>query len=159
MADLVSAFESLKFKDVRTYVQSGNIVFDASESETGKITSMIEKRLQKTFGFKIPAVVRTGNDLSTIVSENPFLSGNTKIEYLYVTFLAQTPDKKTITSLVTPKEKDEEFKIIEKEIFLCLPHGYGRTKLNNNAFEKKLSCIATTRNWKTVNALMAMAGN
>jgi uncharacterized protein (DUF1697 family) len=158
MADLLSAFESLTFTNVRTYLQSGNVVFDTNAADVVKIVTTIEKKLRQKFGFEVPVVLRTPEDLARILRANPF-SARSNADYLYVIFLSRPPDAKTVASLIMQKESAEEFKLVGREIFLYLPHGYGRTKLNNNAFEKKLSCAATTRNWKTVNALMAMAGN
>jgi|WetSurMetagenome_2_1015567.scaffolds.fasta_scaffold00172_22 uncharacterized protein (DUF1697 family) len=157
MPHLVSALESLKFTNVRTYLQSGNVVFDALQGDSAAITFAVEKKLHGAFGWEIPVVVRTARELAKILGSNPFLS-TVQPEYLYVTLLAQSPGKKEAAGLALPAEKGEEFKILGKEIFLILPHGYGRTKLSNNSFEKKLGCAATTRSWKTLSALAEMAG-
>jgi len=157
MPDLVKVFESLGFKDVRTYVQSGNVIFEY-DSVTSMITSKIEMKLNQTYGFNVNVIIRTKDELEKIISNNPFLKKpQIEIDKLHVTFLSDLPDKQTASDLDIKKEANEQFIIIGKEVYLYCPNGYGKTKLNNQIFEKKLKTIATTRNWRTTNKLLELS--
>jgi uncharacterized protein (DUF1697 family) len=158
MADLVSAFAALGYKSIETYVQSGNVVFDCEEKDPATIVVKIEAKLLRSFGTEIQALVRTAPGFAKMPGKNPFLDKPAGVfETLYVTFLSTSMEKRIAESADLPKGKDEEFRIVGGEVFLYLPNGYGRTKLNNTLFEKKLGCVATTRNWKTVMALVNLA--
>jgi uncharacterized protein (DUF1697 family) len=80
------------------------------------------------------------------------------VNNLYVTFLSDAPAQLNVEEIKKAKGPSEEFFISGREIYLFCPDGYGRTKLSNNFFEKKLGSVATTRNWKTVNKLSELAG-
>jgi uncharacterized protein (DUF1697 family) len=158
MTDLKYLYETLNLRNVITYVQSGNVVFDASEKDASKLSSLIESNILKSFGFSVPVVIRTANDLHKIINNNPFLAGrNEDPTKLHVTFLSSSPSKSDLTKLPASPNDSDEFILSGKEIYVFCPNGYGRTKLNNNLFEKKLNTAATTRNWNTVSTLYKMA--
>jgi len=158
MPDLVKVFESLGFKDVRTYVQSGNVIFEYDSDDTSRIASKIGKKINQIYGFSVNVIIRTKDELEKIISNNPFLKKpQIEIEKLHVTFLSDLPDKQTASDLDIKKEANEQFIIIGKEVYLYCPNGYGKTKLNNQIFEKKLKTIATTRNWRTTNKLLELS--
>ena len=105
-------------------------------------------------------LILTKNDLKNVIRENPFKEEDPK--HLYVTFLSDLPFKNLIKDLklnlkVNMKNKSEKISISLRNIYLYLPNGYGRTKFNNNFFEKKLGVSATTRNWRTLNKLFDIA--
>lgn len=160
MADLKEFFELMDFKNTRTYLQSGNVIFEHNLDNTEKIASEIEKGLIKTYEFPVNVIVMTKNELKDVINNNPFINeDNVEIDKLHVIFLQEIPNKEIVSDLDMKKSENEKFKIIGKEIYLYLPNGYAKTKLNNNIFEKKLNTIATTRNWKTVNKLLELANN
>lgn len=160
MADLKEFFKLMDFNNIKTYLQSGNVIFEHNLDNTEKIASEIEKELIKTYEFPVNVIIRTKNGLEDVINNNPFINeDNVDIDKLHVTFLQKIPDKEIVLDLDLKKSENEKFKIIDKEIYLYLPDGYARTKLNNNIFEKKLNTIATTRNWKTVNKLLELANN
>ena len=153
MEALRSTYEKLELANVQTYLQSGNVVFDSTEGDPDRLAKQIEAQIEQDFGFSVPVLIRTGTDFLRIISQNPFLTARSEDpSHLYVTFLYDSPAPALTKQINFPGEGDE-FVIGEKEVFLFCPNGYGRTKLNNNFFEKKLKLLATTRNWKTVNAL------
>jgi len=155
MANLKSLYESLGLMDVRTYVQSGNVVFDSREQDTVKLRQSIEAQIETTFGFFVPVLIRTANDFQRILESHPFEQEDpTRV---LVTFLYDRPVQSKWNDMSLYKDKVDEFALGEQEIFLFCPGGYGKTKLSNTFFEKKLDVVSTTRNWKTVNALYAMA--
>jgi uncharacterized protein (DUF1697 family) len=158
MEELRMIFEELQFSNVRTYLQSGNILFDCKQQKTDELTQKIEAVLESAFGYVVRVFVRDGNDFRRIIAANPFL----KLEGidsagLYLTFLRDAPPSSVLSALQKPGGCTDDFFIIENDIFLHCPDGYGKTKLSNTFFEKKLKIPATTRNWKTVNALFDMA--
>ncbi|TAL67153.1 MAG: DUF1697 domain-containing protein [Bacteroidetes bacterium] len=156
MADLKVLYEELKFKDVITYIQSGNVIFKTDKKlSSTEIVKKIEKKIFEKFKFDVPVIIRTIADMKKVQTVNPFIKQKgIDIERLYVTFLAELPKKTELEKIGTLDFSPEKFLIIGKEIYLHCPNGYGRTKLNNNFFENKLKVVATTRNWNTVNKLV-----
>lgn len=156
MADLKALYEDLGFKNITTYIQSGNVVFE-SESNAN-IDQMIAKAIFKAYQFEVPVVVKTVAELNNIIKNNPFVAdGSIDPDKLHVTFLATKPDPKNIAALATKNYEPDQYHIIDTAVYLHCPNGYGRTKLNNSFFENKLKTIATTRNWKTTQQLLALA--
>ena len=96
--------------------------------------------------------------MAAVVQANPFLKeAGIDESKLHVTLLSDDAPATAEKTLAVLAAKSEQFQVCGREIYLCLPDGYGNTKLSNSAIEKKLSVSATTRNWKTVNLLSAMA--
>ena len=155
MVELKSLYESLGFENVQSYVQSGNVVFDSEEQDAIKLRGTIEAQIESTFGFSVPVLIRTGDDFQRIIKSHPF-KDKEAIRVL-VTFLYEHPEQSKLDELSDYKDKVDHFAIGEQEIYLFCPGGYGKTKLSNTFFEKKLGVICTTRNWKSVNALYEMA--
>jgi uncharacterized protein (DUF1697 family) len=154
MAEMVKLYESMGFKNIKTYLQSGNVIFDTSSNDAQKMIKKIEKGIETNFGFQVKVIILSPDELKQVIKKNPFLKrkGIDK-NHLYVSFLSEAPDSELLKNLSINKNPSEEFQIIEKAVYLCLPEGYGRTKLQAGIFEKKLNVTATARNWKTVNAL------
>jgi uncharacterized protein (DUF1697 family) len=158
MAELKSLYQSLGLLNVETYVQSGNVIFESAERNVSKLAALIEAQIAQSFGYAVSVFIRDTKDFQRIVTGNPFLTERDEDPTkLHVTFLYGLPSKSQLRNLDVPKDTTDEFVVKGKEIFLYCPNGYGRTKLSNNFFEKKLGMPATTRNWKTVNALHQMA--
>ena len=151
MPDLKNFYESLDFQNVVTYIQSGNVIFDTKLKDLSKLSALIELNIKKSFNLDVSVILRNKIDLKRIISDNPFIKRNEDPSKLHITFL-QTPPY-YLNKLSSILIDTDEFIIIDKEIFLFCPNGYGRTKFTNNFFENKLSLTATTRNWNTVNAL------
>ena len=155
MADLKTLYENLQFKNVKTYIQSGNVVFKSekklADTETAK---RIEEAIQKEYGFHVPVIIRSHKELDKVIASNPFSSEkNIDLKKLHVTFLSEFPSKEKLQELKSVDFSPDEFTIQGKEIYLHIPVSYGETKLSNSFFEKKLKVTATTRNWNTVNKL------
>ena len=158
MADLKTLYESLGLTRVRTYVQSGNVLFDSPLADPAEAIAQIETAIQRTFGFEVPVLVRTAADLGRVIAINPFLPLHCNdTAHLYVHFLSAEPEPERVARLVIPANETGQVAVIGKEIFLFLPDGAGRTKLTNAFLESKLNVIGTARNWNTVNALLELA--
>lgn len=158
MNELVSLFESLHFENVKTYIQSGNVIFQTHETDVHDLAKRIEAKISEQFGFEVPVLVKEKNDIISVIQNNPFLKLSDKdVTKLHVTFLSQEPDKSNLDKINQGQYLPDEYILSGSIIYLYCPNGYGNTKLNNNFLENKLKVVATTRNWKTVNELMKMA--
>jgi uncharacterized protein (DUF1697 family) len=158
MEALKSSLKSLKFENLKTYIQSGNVVFGAEKTSTTALSQLIHKKILKDFGFSIPVTVRTSKELEKIIKTNPFFKiKSIDPTKLHVTFLSERPTKESLEGLKKLPIKPDQFHVVGQEIFIHCPVSYGETKLSNAAFEKLLSVQATTRNWKTVHSLFEMA--
>jgi uncharacterized protein (DUF1697 family) len=157
MPDLKKLYESLGFKNVVTYLQSGNVIFDSALKDIPKLSSQIELQIKKIFNFSVPVIIRDKNDLHLVISSNPYVKKKKNPVNLYVTFLQSAFPPFDFKPVPAASIESDEFMMIDKEIFLYCPNGYGRTKLNNNFFERKLTLNATTRNWNSVKALYKLA--
>ncbi len=158
MADLKSLCEELGYANVRTYLQSGNVVFDSGNPDAGAHAAAMEAQIFRSFGFSASVLVRTPQELKHTIEDNPFLHGRMEDPArLHVTFLKGVPAPVRLGNLRVPEGDTDEYAVGEREIYLFCPNGYGRTKLSNTYFERKLDLTATTRNWNTVTALFAMA--
>ena len=155
ISELVELYEYLGFKNVRTYLQSGNVVFSHPGRETATVTHKIEKALKRRLGLDVTVFTRTSDELRSVVSKNPFTEEN--LSKLHVTFLRTRPMNLPMDKLNALRDRYEEFAIKGREVYLFLPNGIGRSKLSNNFLERMLSIKATTRNWNTVTALLDLA--
>jgi uncharacterized protein (DUF1697 family) len=153
MQVLRETFASLGYKNVQTYVQSGNVIFstDAGVSST---KDRIEKEIKRTFGFNILVFLRERNEVTKLVKNSPFKQKDES--KLHVTFLSEKPATIPLDEMNLAISGAEEFSISGREVYLFCPNRYGVTKLSNSFFEKKLKVAATTRNWRTVNTLLEM---
>jgi len=161
MADLRDLYESMGFVSVKTYIQSGNVIFKSDIDDPSYLTKQIQQKIFQTFNYKVEVVIRSTEEFKQVIESSPY--SEKESEYLHVTFLSDIPPE-AVVQTIDPKnirgiKSPEEFILRSREIYLYLPYGYGRTKLNNNFFEKKLGLNATTRNWKTVNKLLEISEN
>ena len=166
MAELKAFYESLGYTRVTTYVQSGNVVFDSADQDVSALAGSLEKEITRRFGFSVGVIVRHSADFGRIIASNPFVTHRNEDPHrLHVTFLSALPSAVALNNLKESKDSKEpidttdEYFLSGTEIFLFCPNGYGKTKLSNSFFEKKLSVLATTRNWKTVTALYSLANS
>jgi uncharacterized protein (DUF1697 family) len=161
MADLRRVLSGQGFSDVETYIQSGNVIFSSGEQEETRLASDIEAALQAAFGIPVQVIIRTSDEMSSIMAHNPYLADSNILEAaedslasLHVAFLADQPDSQLAGKLERSKGPDEGFFLSGKEIYLNLPHGFHAAKL---AQAIQRSCPgATFRNWKTVAYLNQM---
>jgi uncharacterized protein (DUF1697 family) len=152
MKDLRVLFADLGFQNVETYLQSGNVVFGPSGS-SGDPASRVSSAIKETFGHEVEVLVFSGPAFNEIASANPILERSGRDEsFLHVTFLFNS-DLSPIPDEELPTNEGEEVLFRNGHYFLYCPSGYGRTKISNSYFEKKLKTSATTRNWKTVSTL------
>jgi uncharacterized protein (DUF1697 family) len=157
MQDLRGLFAAIGFRDVVTYVQSGNVVFSTSTKDPWKLATDIEMRISKDLGLDVTVVVRTGKQLAQVLAANSFIGEGKDTASLHVTLLTDKPEPKRAKELAAKDWTPDEVRINNTEAYLFCPNGYGRTKLQNAFLEKQLDTRATTRNWKTVTKLAELA--
>jgi uncharacterized protein (DUF1697 family) len=157
MESLREICEALGFSEVRTYIQSGNIIFSFAETDEIALGGLISGAIQKKFGFEVPVIVLTANELKEVLECNPFKDDPEKeISFLHITFLSSVPQNPDLLKIDEKKFPGEEFSLKGRVVYLYLPKGYGTTKLSNAFIEKVLGVTATTRNLKTSLELFRM---
>lgn len=158
MAELKLMFEQAGFKNVVTYIQSGNIIFEHKKYDVVILQKSIETEIKKTFDLDVPALVLEKKKLSEIFSNNPFLTKRSEdINFLHATILENIPEKSFVSKIENFESGSDEFIVEKNVIYVFCPNGYGRTKLTNTFFENKFKTKATTRNWKTVTKLIELS--
>jgi uncharacterized protein (DUF1697 family) len=158
MKDLAILFTKAGCAEVKTYIQSGNVVFHADAKTAARIATATTKAIADRTGMRIPVVVRTAAELGDITRGNPFLQKGADPDKLHVVFLAEAPSAAKIAGLDPKRSSTDEFAVRGAEIYLHCPNGYGRTQLSNAYFDAKLGTIGTVRNWRTVLKLTELAG-
>lgn len=157
MPELVKTFEDRGFSDVRSYIQSGNIIFKSKTERPDALQQRIHLAIAEDFDLDIPVLVLGATDLKRVRDENPF-SAREGIDpaKLHVTFLESEPSKEKVNAIDVTKYLPDEFIVMGAVLYLHCPIAYGTTKLSNGFFESKFKMKATTRNWNTVNKLVEM---
>ncbi len=151
MDELKELHESLGFKDVYPYIQSGNVVFNSDEADLARLRRQIEDGFEKKFGFHVEVFVRTSAELRDIIEKNPFQSQQSKeSKWIVVLFLATRPDATAQEDLLKTYVGPEELFIVGKELYIYYINGIGRSKLSHSFIEKKLKTVGTARNWNTI---------
>jgi uncharacterized protein (DUF1697 family) len=149
MKELAHMFSDAGCTAVRTYIQSGNVIFDAPAGAPG-ICDAIKANIEKRYGYRIPLILRTSAQLLKTIRDNPFLKAGAHEKMLYVYFLADSPNPSAIAALDPSRSAPDAFHVRGQEIYLHLPNGMGQSKLTNAYFDSKLSTTCTARNWATV---------
>jgi uncharacterized protein (DUF1697 family) len=156
MAELKVLFDSLKLRDAKTYLQSGNVVFRSDETDRAVLTRRIEDGIRKKSGMEVKIILRTTDELRKVIAANPLAPETRNPSGLVVAFLGG-PIGDTAKSLLTSlKIPSEELYFGKQELYLYFVESMARSKLAAALTEKKLGVNVTARNWNTVNALLKM---
>jgi uncharacterized protein (DUF1697 family) len=151
MDELKVLHESLGFKDVTSYIQSGNIVFTSDEADVARLHRHIEEGFEKRFGFHVEVFVRTAVELRAIIDKNPFQGQQSKeSKWVVVLFLAARPGEAAQEDLLKTYIGPEELFFLGMEVYIYYTNGIGRSKLSLSLLEKKLKTVGTARNWNTI---------
>ncbi len=157
MDDLRRLYEDLGFTKVRTFIQSGNVIFQDGTFEPKDLEHKISFKIKELFSFDVPVIVKTKDQLEILYKNNPFLRKcNNEIDKLHVTFFSEQPKQSDIENFNISSGSDE-YSFGDSAFYLYCPGGYGKTKLSNQYLEQKLKVNATTRNWKTLIELLNIA--
>ena len=158
METLRVMFQALGFEQVRTFIQSGNVVFQAAKSNPSDLSVKIEKKILAEFGFPASVITRTPEELDKAIQNNPFMK-ESRVEpaKVHIAFLFQIPKTEAAKKLEALATQAEQVRHRGREVYLYYRDGMGRAKLTSAVLEKTLAVTATARNWNTVNKLCAMA--
>lgn len=160
MASLVSYFEELGCLAVRSYIQSGNVVFDAPAALAARVSASIAKRIAQEHGLKVPVVVLSHEELAEIAEGNPHVAvRGVDLAKIYVMFLQDAPSAAKIGTLDPERSPGDELVVRGRAIYLLLRNGAAKTKLTNDYFDRKLGTVTTSRNWRTVQKLLEMTSS
>ena len=154
MAELKELLSS-EFEGVRTYIQSGNIVF-LSDKIRNEIASKVSQLIKEHIGPDLPTVVATRKEVQEMLDMNPFIGKNYDIARVFFTLTNSVLAPDLVEKLKKETFDGEELAIVGDKIYLYLPKDASRSKLNNNYVEKKLKIVATTRNFNTLSKLITM---
>jgi uncharacterized protein (DUF1697 family) len=152
---LKSTLENLGFQKVKTYIQSGNVFLDSDEENPAKIAFIIKQEIYGVFGYDVPILVISKEDLQACVTNCQFLKEKeVDTKKLYVAFVSKELKAENINDLKMSQFKPDEVQIDNTRIFIKYHIGAGKTRLDQKYIEKKLNLTATIRNWNTVNQLL-----
>jgi len=155
MKELVSLLEGLGLEKVRTYIQSGNVIFE-SEIDSEQLLEMINPAIQQRFGFSPLLLLLTLNEFESAIQNNPFPQPLSDPKTLHLGFLSQEPKAPRLDEMEKLKSPTESFLLTGKVFYLYAPDGIGRSKLAANS-ERLLGTPMTDRNWNTVMNILALA--
>ena len=156
MADLRAALEDGGFGEVRTYLQSGNVVL-ASKAKGDDVVRKVEQLIAKEFGLEISIVVRSRAQLARVVEANPLSKVAKNPKRYQVSFLATRPSRDLISRVEQAVVSPEQVVVIGREIYAWHPETVARSKLWGLLAGQQLGVTATARNWTTVTKLLALA--
>ncbi|MDQ0086861.1 uncharacterized protein (DUF1697 family) [Paenibacillus anaericanus] len=161
MARLKEMFEAMGLNQVKTYIQSGNVLFQSNEEES-QLRQRIEHEIEAVFGFPVIVTLRTVEQLERIIENCPFsdeevaeAESSAVGESLYVALLTEEPVKEATRRLEVYANDNEKYRISGREVYLLFANSVRNSKLTSNLH--KLNVPATVRNWNTINKLVVMA--
>ena len=156
MADLRDIFSAAGYSAVQTYIQSGNVVFEAEQDLAGRTPEIVTESIRRRFGYETVVVVRSREELRQVAASNPFdTSGDPR--FLQVAFLGDTPDAEAVSRLDPQRSPPDAFAVRGRHVYLHYPSGVARSKLTNEYLAAQLQTASTMRNWRTVLKLLELA--
>jgi uncharacterized protein (DUF1697 family) len=158
MDHLKAMLEKMGFQKVVTYIQSGNVVFRSSQANAAGLVEKIEKGIAKIFGFDVPVLVLSKDELLAILQESPFKNKeDIEANRIYYVLLKSKPNTEAASSFEQNSYPNELFVITDNCVYLKCLNGAGKAKLNNASIERKLGVEATTRNHRTLLKLIELS--
>lgn len=154
MAELRELLTKSGFKNVKTYIQSGNVILE-SEDAVPMVENQIKKSILNHFGFEVSVLVKTRQELQYIFDNCPFSEDKKKTSHFMM--LHRIPDKELVKMASEKIYEGEEYEIINDCIYFFCAKGYGQAKFNANFFERKLKTFATSRNCNTMVKLLSLS--
>lgn len=160
MAEFRIHLEEAGLTNVKTYIQSGNIVFDSTFFTEDENAQIIEQCIQRVYNFKVPVVVFSNSYLTNILKNNPFVNDDSKERSkIFFCFLYTKPSSENITKLLSYSYEGEDLSLADKMAYLYFSNGAGKAKMHNNFIENKLKVVASSRNLNTVIKLIEMSNS
>lgn len=155
MDDLRELLKSLGFSNARTYIQSGNVVFDAPNRSAAELGDMIADAVEKSRGFRPSVHLVTPDRFERAIEENPYPEADDAPKSVHLFFLASSPSNPELEKLDALRAPTERFHLADDVFYLHAPNGIGRSKLASSV-ERTLGVGTTARNWRTCRKLQAM---
>ncbi len=156
MESLRETFAALGFENVKTYINSGNVIFETSETDDNKLVAKIEKAIETEFSLKIKVMVRTMAEIEDIIKNNPFAGQFENDKDLHVLFTDEGLTEEKRELLLSNNKESEQFAVRNREIFCLLRVSVLDSLLGKDYIGKKLKVSATGRNWRTVNKIAGL---
>jgi uncharacterized protein (DUF1697 family) len=157
MAELRALLTKKGFLDVKTYIQSGNLVLKEADVSVPETKVTLEETIKTHFGFEVPVLVKSLTDLHKIIRNNPFSKKeDLESNRVYFVMLFSPPEKEKLAFFREEIYPNESWELVGDCLYLSCKNGYGNAKLNNNLVERKLNVQATTRNYRTMMKLIEM---
>lgn len=158
MRDLAGMFERAGCAGVRTYINSGNVVFEAGEAAAAKAVRAVGEMIEARFGFRAPIAVRTAGEMAAAAAACPYDAAAIYHKRLYVGFLVEQPEAARVKRLDPGRSPGDVFEVRGREVYMHLGGGAADTKLTAAYFDSVLGTVMTARNWRTVETLVGMCG-
>ena len=157
METLRETCAALRFQNVKTYINSGNVIFESAKTDDKKLAAKIEKAIEKEFALNIKIMVRTIEEIEDVIKNNPFDGQFENDKDLHVLFLDEylTTEKREL--LLSNNNENEQYAVRNREIFCLLRVGFSDSLMGKDYIGKKLKVSATARNWRTVNKIVELA--
>jgi uncharacterized protein (DUF1697 family) len=143
-------------EQVSTFIQSGNALFAAPANAESALAEKISAAIEAQFGYRIPVVLRTREELAAAIAANPYSGQGIDEKFLHVYFLQSFPAKEAVAALDPNRSVPDTFAVCGREVYLNLPNGMARTKLTNAWLDSKLKTVSTARNWNTTLKLLEL---
>jgi uncharacterized protein (DUF1697 family) len=147
---------ALGFTNVKTYINSGNIIFETAKTDDKKLAEQIEKAIEKEFALRIKVIVRSITEIENIIKNNPFDGQFENDKDLHVFFLDDELPEEKRELLLSNNNENEQFAVIGREIFCLLRISVLESLIGKDYIAKKLKVSATARNWRTVNKILEL---
>ena len=156
MPTLREIFSDHGCREVETYIQSGNVLFDASASLAKTLAGKVAQAIEAQLSLSVPVIIRSAKQFQAVARQHPLAAPGLTETMLHVMFLADKPKPAAIRNLDPNRSPGDTFEVVGQEIYIASPNGVAGSKLTNAYIDKTLSTVSTARNWKTVQKLSQM---
>jgi uncharacterized protein (DUF1697 family) len=152
MKDLAALVGEAGAGDVRTFIQSGNVVCAVDPARVEALRADVAAAIERRFGFRSPVVARSAAEWADLRAPWP------DVEHVHVAFLADLPSPDRVARLDPARSPGDRFAVVGRDVYLHLPNGVARTRITNDWLDRGLATVSTARNWRTVRAIGEMLG-
>lgn len=158
MKELVTILNKIGLKQVKTYLQSGNAIFQSTQKNTEDLIVAIQIAIQENYGFDVNVILLNKQQIQNAIDTNPYPEAEENPKSVHIYFLSEKSQRPNLQLLDQVKKDTEQYCLKEHLFYLYAPEGIGRSKLAVNV-EKALAVNATARNWRSVNKILALASS
>ncbi|RYD57938.1 MAG: DUF1697 domain-containing protein [Sphingobacteriales bacterium] len=157
MEDLRRMIAAPGIKNIVTYIQSGNVVFEAKEADSAAISKKLEKHLEQQLGYKVEIMVRSVAEMQSVLERYPFKGKEQEGTMQYVSFLSEQPETSRAEELLSFNSEIDTFVVDGPELYTSVVKNGAKSRFEPAFIERKLKVLSTTRNMKTVNKMLELA--